>query len=162
MKDDRKKLVVFFSAQQHTKAAAEKIAHEVGADLFEIRPAKAYASADLDWTDGGSRVSREHSDPSLREVELAEATPAYWAEYDVIFLGYPIWWGMAAWPVSSFVRQNDFTSKTVLPFGTSYSSPLGDSDQQLASVARGGDWHAGRRFSSDASLSDIQAWLREL
>ena len=85
-----------------------------------------------------------------------------WADYDVIFLGYPIWWGIAAWPVNGFVEANDFTGKTVIPFCTSSSSGLGESGQLLAELAGTGDWLEGQRFRSGASQADVTAWVESL
>lgn len=88
-----KVLVVYYSASGNTKRAAESIAEASGADLFEITPAQPYSSEDLDWTNEDSRVSREHSDESLRDVELTTTEVPNWEDYDTVFIGYPIWWG---------------------------------------------------------------------
>ena len=104
-----KTLVVYYSAQGHTQEVAQKIANNLGADIFQIVPVNEYSSADLDWTDDNSRVSREHDDESLRNVELVSTTVDNWDEYDTVIVGYPIWWGIAAWPVDTFVKANDFT-----------------------------------------------------
>ena len=114
-----KTLVVYYSASGNTERVAKDIAEAAGADLFEIVPTEVYTSEDLNWTNPDSRVSREHDDESLRAMELAAATVDNWDEYDTVFIGYPIWWGIAAWPTDSFVAANDFTGKTVIPFCTS-------------------------------------------
>ena len=152
-------LVVYYSATGHTAAVAETIAEVTGGDLFEITPAEPYTSEDLDWTDQDSRVSQEYADESLRDVELATVTPDNWDSYDTVFIGYPIWWGIAAWPTSSFVAANDFTGKTVIPFCTSSSSGLGDSGSLLAEAAGTGDWLEGQRFRSSASADDVTEWV---
>lgn len=85
-----------------------------------------------------------------------------WDDYDTVFIGYPIWWGIAAWPVDGFIEANDFSGKTVIPFCTSASSSLGESGQLLADMAGTGDWQEGHRFSSSVSEDDVQAWLDEL
>ena len=108
-----KTLVVYYSALGNTKDVAEKIAKITEADLFEIEPVEPYTDDDLDWTDDDSRVSREHDDESLRDVELVSTTVDNWDSYDTVYIGYPIWWGIAAWPVDNFVKENDFTGKTV-------------------------------------------------
>ena len=95
-----KTLVVYFSAQGHTEEVAQKIANNLGADIFEIVPVDEYTSADLDWTDSDSRVTREHEDESLRNIELVSTTVENWDSYDTVLIGYPIWWGIAAWPDS--------------------------------------------------------------
>ena len=117
-----KTLVIYFSATGNTKAAAEAIAAATGGDLLELEPAEPYTSADLDYNNADSRVSREHDDETLRDVALKTTTVANWADYDTVYIGYPIWWGIAAWPVDTFVKANDFTGKTVIPFCTSGSS----------------------------------------
>ena len=131
-------LVVYFSATGNTGEAAGYIASITGADVFEIVPADPYTSEDLTWTDPESRVSTEHDARVAGEtvtVELTQTTPDNWDSYDTVFIGYPIWWGEAAWPVDTFVQSNDFTGKTVIPFCTSASSDLGESGQLLAELA---------------------------
>ena len=155
-------LVAYFSATGNTEAAAGYIADALGADTFEITPAEPYTSDDLNWSDEDSRVSREHEDPSLQTVELAETTPENWEDYDTVFIGYPIWWGVAAWPVSSFVAANDFTGKTVIPFCTSSSSGLGESGDLLEELAGTGAWLEGQRFRSSVSEADVAEWVNGL
>ncbi len=148
-------LIVYFSAQGHTEDVANQMAENLNADIFEIEPVDAYTSADLNYTDDSSRVSREHADESLRDVELVSTTVPNWEEYDTVLIGYPIWWGVAAWPVDTFVKSNDFTGKTVIPFCTSASSSLGQSGDLLAKETGTGNWLEGHRFSSNPSDSDI-------
>ena len=157
-----KTLVVYFSATNNTEAVANTIAAAMNADIFEIIPTQPYTSDDLNWRDGDSRVSREHDDESLRTVELESTAVDGWGDYSTVFLGYPIWWGIAAWPVSSFVAANDFTGKTVIPFCTSSSSGLGESGELLAEAAGTGTWLEGQRFRSGVSEADVQAWLNGL
>ena len=104
-------LVAYYSAQGHTEAVAQAIADELGADLFAVTPAEPYTDADLDWTDDESRVSREHDDESLRNVALSQVTPDGWEGYDTVFVGYPIWWGIAAWPIDNFISGNDWGAR---------------------------------------------------
>ena len=151
-------LVVYYSAQNHTEAVAQQIAENLGADIFELTPVDEYTSEDLNWNDENSRVTREHEDESLRDVELQSTTVDNWDEYDTVLIGYPIWWGIAAWPVDTFVKANDFNGKTVIPFCTSSSSGLGQSGDLLAEEANGGNWLEGYRFRSNPSDSDIQEW----
>ena len=155
-------LVVYYSATGNTEQVAQYIADSTGGDLFEIQPVEPYTDDDLNWTDDNSRVSQEHADESLRDVELVADTVDNWDQYDTVFIGYPIWWGIAAWPVSSFVSANDFSGKTVIPFCTSSSSGLGESGQLLADMAGTGDWQEGQRFRSGASHEDVQSWIEEL
>lgn len=155
-------LVVYYSATGNTAQVAQYIADATGGDLFEIQPVEPYTDDDLNWTDDNSRVSQEHADESLRDVELVADTVDNWDQYDTVFIGYPIWWGIAAWPVDGFVEANDFSGKTVIPFCTSSSSGLGESGQLLADMAGTGDWQEGQRFSSGASQEDVQSWIEEL
>lgn len=155
-------LVVYYSASGTTKRVATAIADATGADLYEITPVEPYTSDDLNWTNSSSRVSREHDDESLRDIALTEITPTDWDSYDTVLIGYPIWWGIAAWPVDNFVKGNDFTGKTVIPFCTSSSSGLGDSGNLLEEMAGTGDWQEGHRFSSGASDADAADWVASL
>lgn len=155
-------LVVYYSATGSTKAVADTIADTTGADLFEITPVVPYTSDDLNWTNDNSRVSVEHNDESKRDVPLTKTTPDNWADYDTVFIGYPIWWGIAAWPVNNFVKGNDFSGKTVIPFCTSTSSGLGQSGDLLADMAGTGNWQDGERFSSGASSSKVESWVNGL
>ena len=136
-----KTLVVYYSASGNTKDVAEKIAKITEAD---------------------SRVSREHDDESLRDVELVSTTVDNWDSYDTVYIGYPIWWGIAAWPVDNFVKENDFTGKTVIPFCTAASSGIGDSGNLLEEMTGTGDWKEGERFHGGASESDISSWIDSL
>ena len=131
-------------------------------NITAITPVEPYTSDDLNWTNSSSRVSREHDDESLRDIALTEITPADWDSYDTVLIGYPIWWGIAAWPVDNFVKGNDFTGKTVIPFCTSSSSGLGDSGNLLEEMAGTGDWQEGHRFSSGASDADAADWVASL
>ncbi len=151
-------LVVYYSAQNHTKSVAEKIAKNLNADIFEIVPEDIYTSDDLNWNNSNSRVSKEHDDESLRNVKLKNTKVNNWEEYDTVLIGYPIWWGIAAWPVDTFAKENNFDGKTVIPFCTSASSSLGQSGELLQKEANSGNWKEGHRFSSSASDSDIQKW----
>ena len=145
-----KTLIVYFSATGSTKAAAEAIA------------AEPYTSADLDYNNAGSRVSREHDDETLRDVALKATTADNWADYDTVYIGYPIWWGIAAWPVDTFVKANDFTGKTVIPFCTSGSSDIGESGAQLAALAGTGDWQTGKCFPSAVTQQEVADWVKSL
>ena len=157
-----KTLVVYYSASGNTERVAKDIAEAAGADLFEIVPTEVYTSEDLDWTNPDSRVSREHDDESLRDVPLTTTEVPDWDSYDTVFIGYPIWWGIAAWPVDTFVKNNDFTGKTVIPFATSSSSGMGQSGSLLADMAGTGEWQEGQRFSSGVSSDDVQSWVNGL
>lgn len=155
-------LVVYYSASGSTETVANSISSTVGADVFELEPIEPYSSEDLDWRNDDSRVSKEHENENQRDVKLASATVDNWAEYDTVFIGYPIWWGIAAWPVDEFVQSNDFTGKTVIPFCTSTSSGLGESGSLLEEMAGTGNWEEGQRFRSDVSEGDISTWVESL
>lgn len=157
-----KTLVVYFSATGSTRRVAETIADTLSADIFEIVPAEPYTGDDLNWTNSNSRVSREHDDASLRDVALVSTAVPDWESYDTVFIGYPIWWGIAAWPVNGFVAANDFSGKTVIPFATSASSGMGQSGQLLEALTNTGTWQEGRRFSSGTSGSTVQEWVNAL
>ncbi len=160
--EDSKTLIVYFSASGNTEKIAGAIAEETGGNLFELEPVNPYSSEDLDWTADGSRVNLEHDDESLRTVELVSASVQDWDAYDTVFIGYPIWWGIAAWPVNEFITSNDFSGKTVIPFCTSASSDIGESAVLLSEMAGTGNWKDGYRFSSGASDSDVMEWLSTL
>ena len=157
-----KTLIVYYSAQTHTRRVAERIAKNLNADTFEIVPEDVYSEDDLNWTNSNSRVSKEHNDESLRDIKLKSTSVPNWEDYDTVILGYPIWWAIAAWPTDTFVKANDFTGKTVIPFCTSYSSGIGQSDKLLKNEAKGGDWKSGQRFYQDVDLSEVDKWTNGL
>ena len=157
-----KTLVVYYSATGSTEAVADTIAETLNADIFKLEPVKPYSDDDLNWTDSNSRVTKEHNDPDSRNVELTTVTVDNWESYDTVFIGYPIWWGIAAWPVNEFIEENDFTGKTVIPFCTSASSGIGESGELLEKMAGSGNWLEGERFRSSASEKDVQKWVESL
>lgn len=157
-----KTLVVYYSATGSTERVAGYIASAVGGDTFRLVPKDEYSSADLNWTDRNSRVVKEHDDESLRNIELVQTAVDNWDEYDTVFIGYPIWWQIAAWPVDGFVKANDFNGKTVIPFCTSSSSGFGESGKLLENMANGGNWIDGNRFPSGASEDMVTQWVESL
>ena len=159
---ESKTLVVYYSATGYTESVAEYIAEATGGELFRLEPVEEYNSADLDWTDRNSRVSREHDNPEERMMDLVASTVPDWESYENIFIGYPIWWGIAAWPVDRFIVDNDFTGKTVIPFCTSSSSGLGESGELLKEAAGTGEWLTGERFRSGASEETVKEWVESL
>ena len=161
-KTSKKTLVVYYSATGSTKDVAEMIADDANADLFEIEPKDPYTDADLDWTDDNSRVSKEHENENKRNVELKTTKVKNWDSYDTVLVGYPIWWGIAAWPVDNFIKDNDFTGKTVIPFCTSASSGIGNSGKLLEEMAGTGNWQEGQRFQSGADQSEVTEWVDSL
>lgn len=157
-----KTLVVYFSATGTTEKVAGMIADATGGDLFALEPVNPYTNEDLDWTDKDSRVSKEHDNESERTVELVSTTVDGFQDASVVYVGYPIWWGIAAWPVNDFIKNNDFSGKTVIPFCTSSSSGLGNSGKLLEEMAGTGNWLEGKRFNSSVSADDIKEWIDSL
>ncbi len=153
-----KKLVAYFSASGTTKKVAERLAKAAGADLFEIRPAIPYTSADLNWMDKKSRSSVEMNDPDSRP-EIAETLPNM-ADYDTVFIGFPIWWYIAPHIIHTFVESYDFSGKTLVPFATSGGSGMGRTVDELKKLCPNADWKAGKMMGgiSDQALA---AWAAE-
>lgn len=151
-------LVVYYSATGCTQRAALTIAKTLKAEVVELLPAKPYTDEDLNWRDQNSRVSREHDSLELRKVKLVNAKIENFDRYDTVFVGYPIWWGIAAWPIDTFINSNSFKGKKVIPFATSASSPLGQSAKLLEKMADGGQWSEGMRFGSFADEKEILKW----
>lgn len=137
-----KKLVAYFSASGVTRRAAEKLAKKEGADLFEIKPVRPYTRADLDWNNRQSRSTVEMQDKSSR-VDIAEKV-ADMDQYDEIFLGFPIWWGVAPHIINTFLEQYDLTGKTISPFATSGGSGYGRSNKELEPSAPGAKFNPGK------------------
>jgi len=157
--ENAKVLVAYFSATNNTEGVAEKIVDVLGsdkADLFEIVPAVPYTSADLNYN-SDCRANREQNDASARP-EIA-STVANMEDYDVVFVGYPIWWGQAPKIMYTFMESYDFNGKTIVPFCTSGSSGIGSSATNLAKVTSGATWLSGNRFSSGVSQSSVQSWV---
>ena len=150
-------LVACFSATGNTEGVAQHLQALLDADLYEIVPTDPYSDDDLNYNVSDCRANQEQNDPDARPA--IDGGVDNIEDYDVIFLGYPIWWGIAAWPVNDFVTANDFTGKTVIPFCTSASSGLGESGELLAEMAGTGDWLEGQRFPSRVSREDVQTWL---
>lgn len=155
-----KKLVAYFSATGTTEILAKKLAKAAGADLFEIQPKHHYTAADLDWTNPSSRSTVEMKDLSSRPAVANKV--ANMAEYDVVFVGFPIWWYVAPTIINTFLEQYNLTGKTIIPFATSGSSGMGKTNQMLAASTKGANLIEGKRFSSTASITTLQDWLKDL
>lgn len=153
-------LVVYFSATNTTEQVAERMAQGMGADLYEIVPEEPYTEQDLNYNDSGSRASLEQNDPEARPAISGDIYPI--DSYDVVFLGYPIWWGEAPKIIATFLERYDWTGKTLVPFCTSGSSSITSSVETLQPLAEGATWQEGRRFEGDASQEEILAWVEEL
>ncbi len=158
-KGESKSLVAYFSGTGNTKRVAEFIKNKTDGDLFEIDPAEPYTDADLNYSNSNSRVSKEHNDESLRDIPLQITTPSNFNDYSIVYIGFPIWWGIPAWPVNNFVKDNDFTGKKVIPFATSASSGMGNSDSILKAMNNTGTWINGQRFSSNVSEDTVNSWI---
>ena len=159
-------LVVYFSATGNTEEAVGYIASLTGGDLFELEPVEPYTSEDLNYSDDNSRVSLEYADESLREVELVADTVENWDDYDTVFIGYPIWWGIAAWPVDGFVEANDFTGKTVIPFcphgGSRFSRTVETIAQLQPDASVSDEGLAISRNEVADSAETVAAWPEEV
>ena len=154
---EKKILVAYFSCTGTTERVAQAIASETGGDLYRITPAKAYTPADLDWRNNRSRSSVEMRDEGARP-ELA-GKPLDAGRYDVVFLGYPIWWDLCPRAVNTFLEQYDFSGKTVIPFATSGSSPITNSARELRSLYPKISWREGRLFNGGAGQAG--KWARQ-
>lgn len=151
-------LVAYFSASGTTAAVAKRLADCIGADLFEIEPAIPYTAADLDWTDKNSRSSKEMRDKAFRP-EIAKTTDA--SAYDVIFVGFPVWWYVAPTIVNTFLESCDLGGKTVVPFATSGGSGMGRTSKELAPSCPGAFVKEGRRFAASASREELSEWAKK-
>ena len=152
-------LVAYFSASGETARLAKTLAGVIGGDLFEIRPQTAYTAADLDWNNAKSRSSVEMNDPKSRPA-MAE-TPRL-AGYDMVFVGFPIWWYQAPRIIETFLESYDFSGKTVIPFATSGGSGMGGEDVLRSACSKGTKWLPGKRLSSRESMASVQKWVESL
>ncbi len=153
-------LVAYFSATHNTEGVAQKLAEGLKAELYQIVPEEPYTEADLNYGDSGSRTSAEMDDPDARPA--ISGSVENMEQYDVVFIGYPIWWGEAPRILSTFIESYDFTGKTLIPFCTSGSSGFGSSDAALRKAAGGAVWLDGRRFPAGASAEDVMDWANSL
>jgi flavodoxin len=153
-------LVVYFSATGTTKDVAEKIASITNGDLYEIKPAKPYSDADLNWNDKNSRSTKEQNNKKSRP-EIASGTVDL-SGYKTVYIGYPIWWGEEPRILDTFVESYKFDGIKMIPFCTSASSGVGRSDKNLAEKAGTGDWQKGKRFGAGASEDSIRSWIEGL
>lgn len=154
-----KALVAYFSASGVTAKMAKKLADGIGADLFEIRPEVPYTDADLNWQNQKSRSSVEMKDRSARP-SIAEKKDNM-ADYDVVFVGFPVWWSREPSIIDTFMEQYDFSGKTVVPFATSGMSPIGDSGKNMQKLAKDAKVAAGKRFANSVSETELAEWAKE-
>ena len=150
------KLVAYFSASGVTAKLAERLADAIGADVFAIEPAVPYTKADLDWMDKKSRSTIEMNDPSCRPAIASEVDNM--GQYDVVFVGFPVWWYREPSIIDTFMESYDFTGKTVVPFATSGMSPIGDAGANMQALAPGAKVAAGKRFPNGVSAAELEKW----
>ncbi|MDO5417161.1 MAG: flavodoxin [Lachnospiraceae bacterium] len=151
-----KRLVAYFSASGVTAKVAERLANAIGADLYEIKPEEAYTTADLDWTNKNSRSSREMNDKTFRPAVADKV--ADMGQYDMVYVGFPIWWYVAPTIINTFLEGYDFTGKTVIPFATSGSSGMGKTNAELKASCPGAKLVEGKRFSAGVSETELATW----
>ena len=157
---EHKILVAYFSATGTTKGVAEHIANGLNADIYEIVPEEAYTDADLDYNDNNSRTTIEMNDPDARPAIYGSVENM--EQYDIIFVGYPIWWGEAPRIVSTFMESYDFSGKTIVPFCTSGGSGIGSSASNLERLTSGATWLDGRRLNGSDSQDTVMEWVNSL
>ena len=155
-----KKLVAYFSATGTTARLAETLAEAIGADIFEIRPEVPYTQADLNWQNAASRSSIEMKDPASRPAITAKRDNM--ADYDTIYVGFPIWWYVAPTIINTFLESYDLTGKTIIPFATSGGSGMGKANEKLAPSCKGATLLHGRVFRANARSAELAAWAGEL
>lgn len=153
-------LVAYFSATNTTEGVAEHIANGLDADLYEIIPEDPYTDADLNYNDNNSRTTIEMNDPNVRPA--ISGSVENMEQYDIVFIGYPIWWGEAPRIVSTFMESYDFSGKTIVPFCTSASSGIGSSATNLERLTGGATWLPGKRFNGGDSQDAVMEWVNSL
>lgn len=153
-----KKLVAYFSTSGTTAKIAKELASVVLADLHEIIPQEKYTSADLDWTNKKSRSSIEMNDKNFRPAIANKVENM--AEYDIIYVGFPIWWYVAPTIINSFLESYDLSGKTVIPFATSGGSDMGNTNAELEASCKGAFLKKGKRFSVNATKNQLTAWSK--
>ena len=152
-----KTLVTYFSASGETKRVAEKIASITNGDLFEIEPKEKYTNADLDWTNKQSRSSVEMKNKSFRP-EMKENSLDI-SSYDIILIGFPIWWGVCPTVVNTFIESKDFTGKTLIPFCTSGGSGMSYAENDLRKTYPNYNWKEGKRLTGRENNEDLKNWI---
>ncbi len=159
-------IVVYFSATNHTEAVAQTIANHIDSAIYELEPVNPYTSADLNYGNQSSRVVEEHNRILAGEdvnIELVNVDFEEFADADYVFIGAPVWWQELSWVIEDFVASNDFSNKTIIPFGTSASSeytlgnltPLTEDDENVT-------WLEPQRFRSNVSSDDVIEWVDSL
>ncbi|MBR3004014.1 MAG: NAD(P)H-dependent oxidoreductase [Lachnospiraceae bacterium] len=149
-------LVAYFSASNVTAKLAERLAGAIRADLYEIKPEVPYTKADLNWMDKKSRSTVEMNDRSCRPA-IADKVENM-AQYDTVFVGFPVWWYREPSIIDTFMESYDFGGKTVIPFATSGGSDIGDSGQNMQALAKGAKVEKGKKFAARASADELKKW----
>ncbi len=157
---ESKILVAYFSAANTTEGVAEHIANGLNADIYEIVPETPYTDADLNYNDDNSRTTIEMNDPDSRPA--ISGSVENMEQYDIVFIGYPIWWGEAPRIVSTFMESYDFSGKTIVPFCTSGGSGMGSSASNLEELTSGAEWLKGKRLNGGDSQDTVMEWVNGL
>lgn len=158
---DKKALVAYFSCSGVTKNAAQTLADAAGADLYEIKPEVPYTSADLNWMDKKSRSTVEMKDPSSRPAISGKVSNM--SDYDVVFVGFPIWWYVAPTIINTFLESYDFSGKTIILFATSEGSGFGKTVEKLkGSISASAEIKEGRILNGRVSKAEISEWLKSI
>ena len=155
-----RKLVAYFSASGVTAKVAETLAEAIGADIYEIAPEVPYTKADLDWMDKNSRSSVEMNDPASRPAINGKRDNM--ADYDTVFVGFPIWWYVAPTIINTFLESYDLTGKTIVPFATSGGSDIGKTNERLAPSCKGAKLMDGKVFKGNVGHQELAAWVEGL
>ena len=155
-----KKLVAYFSASGITAKLAKTLADAVDADIFEIKPEQPYTDADLNWNDKNSRSSVEMRDKAFRPAIASKVENM--SDYDIIYVGFPIWWYVAPTIINTFLEQYDLNGKIIVPFATSGGSGMGNTNAELAPSCKGAVLKEGKKFSANASKNELKAWSESL
>lgn len=157
---EHKILVAYFSATGTTKGVAEHIANGLNADIYEIVPEEPYTDADLDYNDNNSRTTIEMNDPDARPA--ISGSVENMEQYDIVFIGYPIWWYVAPTIINTFLESYDFSGKTIVPFATSGGSGMGNTNEKLAPSCPGAILMKGKMLNGLLSQEELKAWVKSL
>jgi len=155
-----RKLVAYFSASGTTAKVAESLAEAIGADIYEIEPEEPYTKADLNWMDKQARRTIEMNDPASRPAISGKRDNM--ADYDTVFIGFPVWWYVAPTIINSFLESYDMSGKTIVPFATSGGSDMGKTNEKLQPSCQGAKLLVGRVFKSNANKHELADWVEGL
>lgn len=153
-------LIAYFSASGTTEKIAQKMSNQIKADIFKIQPKQVYTSADLNWNDSHSRSSLEMKDPSSRPEILNRV--GNMEQYDIVFIGFPIWWYREPSIIDTFIESYDFANKTIIPFATSGGSGMGKSSEYIQKLAPQAKVMQGKRLNSSISDAELRTWISSM